>query len=120
MNGKPTTYIINFYAENVNLWALTRYLHDSRDIIAYWNYIPLVYCIKSYLPAAELAIKLQPYFPQPFMIAEINPGNLNGILPEEAWSWFYIEHHEKQHEIPSLGDLSRLENPFRLAVTPKR
>ncbi len=114
MNGKPTTYVINVYAENVNLWALIRYLHDSRDIIAYWNYIPLVYCIKSYLSAAELAIKLQPYFPQPFMIAEINPGNLNGILPEEAWSWFYIEHHEKQHEIPSLGDLSRLENPFRL------
>ena len=54
MNGKPTTYIINFYAENVNLWQLTRYLHDSRDIVAYWNYIPLVYCIKSYLSAAEL------------------------------------------------------------------
>jgi hypothetical protein len=33
MNGKHTTYIITFFAEGVNIWALTRYLHDSRDII---------------------------------------------------------------------------------------
>jgi hypothetical protein len=108
MNGKLTTYIINFYAENVNLGALTRYLHDSRDIVAYWNYIPLVYCVKSYLSAYELAIKLQPYFPQSFMIGEINPGNLNGILPEEAWSWFYMDHHEKRQEIAGLEDLPTL------------
>jgi hypothetical protein len=106
MSEKPTTYIINFYAADVNLWTLTRYLHDSRDIIAYWNYIPLVYCIKSYLSAEELANKLYAYFPHPFMIAEINPGNINGVLPQEAWSWFYMEHHEKRHEIPSLLDMS--------------
>jgi hypothetical protein len=112
MNERPKTYIINFYAGHVNLWQLTRYLHDSRDIVAYWNYIPLVYCIKSYLSAAELAIKLQPYFPQPFMIAEINEQNINGILPQEAWSWFYMDHHEK-HELPqsdwrSLSELGGL------------
>ena len=114
MNGKPTTYIINFYAADVNLATLTRYLHDSREIIAYWNYIPLVYCIKSYLSAEELVVRLHPFFPHPFMIAEINSGNINGILPQEAWSWFYMEHHEKQHEIPNLGDLSTLGNLLRL------
>ena len=108
MNEKPKTYIINFVAADVNfnLWQLTRYLHDSRDIIAYWNYIPLVYCIKSYLSAEELTIKLRPFFPSSFMIAEINPHNINGILPKDAWTWFYIEHHQKQPELPpSLGDL---------------
>jgi hypothetical protein len=112
MNEKPKAYIINFYAENVNLWQLTRYLHDSRDIVAYWNYIPLVYCIKSYLSAAELATKLQAYFPQQFMIAEINPGNINGILPGEAWTWFYMDHHEKQ-PISSLEAVLGLPAPLR-------
>src|SRR5947208_1909349 len=112
MNEKPKTYLINFYAPDVNLWALTRYLHDSRDIIAYWNYIPLVYCIKSYLSAQELANKLRPYFPSSFVIAEINPGNLNGFLPHEAWSWFYMDHHEKRPEIPSLQDVSKWPTLF--------
>jgi hypothetical protein len=105
MNDKPKTYIINFLTTDtagvkVNLWQLTRYLHDSRDIVAYWNYIPLVYCIKSYLLADELTIKLRPFFPSSFMIAEINPDNINGILPKEAWTWFYMDHHEKQ-ELPT-------------------
>jgi hypothetical protein len=104
MNDKPKTYIINFLAGGLPsmnlLWQPTRYLHDSRDIIAYWNYIPLVYCIKSYLSAEELTVKLRPFFPNSFMIAEINPGNINGILPKEAWTWFYMDHHEKQ-ELPA-------------------
>jgi hypothetical protein len=44
------------------------------------------------------------------MIAEINPTNINGILPQEAWSWFYMDHHEKRHEIPDwTGGLLRLQ-----------
>jgi hypothetical protein len=35
------------------------------------------------------------------MIAEINPNNANGILPEEAWTWFQMEHHQKRAELPS-------------------
>ena len=124
MNEKPKTYIINFYAADVNLWQLTRYLHDSRDIVAYWNYIPLVYCIKSYLSAEELASKLMPFFPRPFMIAEINPGNINGILPEEAWTWFYMDHHEKRHEIPG-GPYPQIPGSYQIpgpypTLTPKK
>jgi len=115
MNEKPNTYIINFYAAEVDLWQLTQYLHDSRDIIAYWNYIPLVYCIKSYLSAEELTGKLQAYLRHSFMIAEINPNNINGILPKEAWTWFYLDHHEKLAEIPSLEDLAKWPLPL-----PKR
>jgi hypothetical protein len=128
MSEKPKTYIINFYAADVNLWQLTRYLHDSRDIVAYWNYIPLVYCIKSYLSAEELTTKLRPFFTSSFMIAEINSANINGILPKEAWTWFYIDHHEKQPELPSsLADLlspyprtsSQLLPPFPLVPRKK-
>jgi hypothetical protein len=105
MNGKPITYIINFFAPSVDLWALTQYLHENKEIIAYWNYIPLVFCVKTYLTSTDLTARLQPYFPQPFMIAEINEGNINGRLPQEAWQWFYTEHHQKQ-ALPSLGGLS--------------
>jgi hypothetical protein len=121
MNGKPITYIINFYAADVDLWALTRYLHDSRDIIAYWNYIPLVYCVKSYLSASELVDRLQPNLLRSFMIAEINPENLNGILPQEAWSWFYMEHHEKRALPPSLaGTLGVLGSLSPYPLPPKK
>jgi hypothetical protein len=109
MNGKPTTYIINFFAEGVNIWTLTQYLHENREIIAYWNYIPLVFCVKTYLTSAELTARLQPYFPHPFMIAEINEHNINGRLPQEAWQWFYMDHHVK-HELPKgLAQLDPLE-----------
>jgi len=120
MNDKPNTYIVNFFAEGVNLWALTRYLHDSRDIIAYWNYLPLVFCVKSYLSSQELTERLQPYFPRPFMIAEINRYNINGRLPQEAWSWFYMDHHQK-HELPStIGGLLGLLPGSPYPRTPTR
>ena len=106
MSDKPATYVINFDVTDVNLWALARYLHDSRDIIAYWNYLPLVYCVKSYLNATELTHKLRPYFPRTYMVAQINEHNMDGVLPKDAWSWFYMDHHVKQAELPySLGDL---------------
>jgi hypothetical protein len=112
MNGRPNTYIINFFAANVDIWALTQYLHENKEIIAYWNYIPLVFCVKTNLTSTELTVRLQPYFPQPFMIAEINGDNINGRLPQEAWDWFYMDHHVK-HELPSLGaGLLGLISPF--------
>jgi hypothetical protein len=94
------TYCITFYSSNINvatfLPAFAQYLYDSADILAFWNYIPLVYCVKSRLKATELTFKLQPFFPNTiFLIAEINEANINGVLPREAWEWFYLDHHEK-------------------------
>jgi hypothetical protein len=95
-------YIITFGVRDVNLSALNQYLFDGVDIIAYWNYVPLVYCVKSRLSATELTLKLQPFFPHgTYFIAEINPHNMNGLLPTPAWEWFYLEHHEK-YRAPAL------------------
>jgi hypothetical protein len=45
------------------------------------------------------------------MIVEINSASINGILPKEAWTWFYIDHHEKQPELPfSLADAEPAPN----------
>jgi hypothetical protein len=120
MNNPSQTkiYCVNFVAENVNLGALQQYLFDSADIIAYWNYIPLVYCIKSRLSSVELAIKLRPFLPQNYMIAEINPHNLNGILPPAAWEWFYLNHHEKNR--PPAPSSSGLGLASALGVAPSQ
>lgn len=96
MTAPIRVYSINFWAEDVNIVSFARYLYDSADIIAYWNYIPLVYCVKSKLSSTELAVKLGDFLPPAkFMVSEINILNLNGSLPFAAWEWFYLEHHEK-------------------------
>jgi len=107
MTDKPKTYIINFVAAGVNLWALNQYLHDSREILAYWTYMPLVYCVKSYLSAAEVSDRLRPFLLRTYMVTEINEYNLDGLLPKEAWSWFYMDHHEKGELPTGLGQLGR-------------
>jgi hypothetical protein len=121
MTGKPKTYIVTFVAADVNILALHQYIHDSREIIAYWNYIPLVYCLKSDLSALELRDRLRPFL-NTYMIAEINERNLDGLLPSEAWSWFYMDHHEKR-ELPTgfggLGGIGGLGGLF-LPPPPKK
>jgi hypothetical protein len=124
-------YVVTFSVTDVNLPALNQYLFDSADIIAFWNYVPLVYCVKSRLTAAELAIKLSPFFPNGnFFVAEVNRFNMNGVLPKPAWDWFYLHHHEKHRApapvklgnaltgafgvspfAPTLGGLAGLLNP---------
>ncbi len=89
-------YSINFWAEGVNFGAIQQYLYDSSDIIAYWNYIPLLYCVKSNLSSTELAEKLSHFIPSNnFLVAQIDRSNMNGVLPQSAWDWFYLEHHQK-------------------------
>jgi hypothetical protein len=105
-------YIIVFTADQVNLAALVQYLHDSVDVAAYWNYIPLVFCIKSNLGADALLDKLTPFFPSNnFMIAEINDSNTQGILPEGAWDWFSLEHHQKVRP-PTLTPFTAYTQPL--------
>ena len=95
-------YIMVFGALGVNLASLNQYLFDSADIIAFWNYVPLVYCVKSRLSATELTLKLRPFFPNGlYLIAEVNRSNMDGLLPKPAWEWFYLDHHEK-HRPPAL------------------
>jgi hypothetical protein len=94
------TYCINFsLSADLNLAAFVQYLFDSADVLAFWNYIPLVYCVKSRLNATQLTQKLQAFFPPSsnFMVVEIKPYNMNGRLMQEAWNWFYLDHHVKSH-----------------------
>ena len=121
MNGKPTTYIINVaFNQPMNVQGLLNYLHDSREIVAYWNYLPFVFCVKSYLNAPQLSERLRPYLPSMFMIAQINELNIEGVLPQEAWSWFYMDHHEKRAPLPSLLEFNPFPSPFDVLPPPTK
>jgi hypothetical protein len=94
-------YVINFFGQNVNLAALHQYLSDSADILGFWNYIPLVYCVKTRLSAHDLSAKLVPFFPSGFIVAEIDVKNLNGrLISPDAWKWFYEPAREKLAPFP--------------------
>lgn len=84
------TYILTFIAAGARMPDLENFIRYDPAILAYWNRIPLVYCVKSNLNSHELRNRLDPFFPQGgFMVAEMIPHNLDGRLPQEAWQWFY-------------------------------
>lgn len=83
-------YIITFFSGNVNIDAMNKIITGSPYFSSYWNYLPLVYCVKSTYPANEIRAHLDlAFIGGNFMIAEINPHNLDGRLAQEAWDWFY-------------------------------
>jgi hypothetical protein len=118
-DGTIRIYMITFFVDpQTNLPTLHQYLTDSVDVLGYWNYIPLVYCVKTRLDATQLSTKFAPFFPSGFMIAEINPNNLNGrLVPEEAWKWFY-EAPTPKH-LPLLEGLGGILGLSQLPPPPK-
>ena len=91
------TYVVTFSVTSANLFNFEQFLKTHQSVWSYWNYVPLVYCFKSPLTASALASLLGQHFPGGnFFIAEINPANINGVLPAAAWGWFYAEAQPRQ------------------------
>jgi hypothetical protein len=103
MNDRPLrTYILtfNFTGQNFNFAGLHQYITDSKDLAAYWNYIPFVYMIKSRLLANELFQKFHAVMDDAqFVVAEINPQNIQGWVPQPAWDWIYADHDQQQRPL---------------------
>jgi hypothetical protein len=93
------TYLINldFTKGPVTFASFDRYVRDSRDFLAVWYYIPLVWGVKSYLNSIDITHKLHQFLGNEvfFIVAEVNDKNINGILPKQAWDWFY-----RNHQVP--------------------
>lgn len=69
--------------------SLETYLLDSVDILSYWNHLPGLFMFKTRIDTVTLTAKLRHFFVnRNFMIAEVNPTNVNGLLPPPAWEWF--------------------------------
>jgi len=115
----PKCYIINFYEEKTTIANIDKQiakflLSTPTPILAYWNYLPLVYCVKSYASSRDLTFRLVDAMPGAFfVIAEINVANIDGQLPPAAWDWFYKEvvTQPPLNERVTLADMLRLPSP---------
>ncbi|RWQ87466.1 MAG: hypothetical protein EOS85_05985 [Mesorhizobium sp.] len=98
-------YLVNFAAYELSDFKQTgsisetierfnQYLLDSVDVVAYWNYIPLLYMIKTRLGIRELTVKLKPFLGDRYLVAQIDPESIDGRLPKEAWDWIYFPHRD--------------------------
>jgi hypothetical protein len=66
---------------------------DSKDFVGYWNYIPFVYMVKTYESLPVLREKFAYIFTSGgFLLAEIFHNSVDGLLPREAWDWFWHSH----------------------------
>lgn len=97
MNNPIKTYIINFFVPNLSheelgvvLSKINSFVQRDTSVRAYWNYIPLVYCVKSSSTSTELAARISALLPTAqVFVAELNAENIDGQLPKDAWTWFY-------------------------------
>ncbi|MES0091177.1 hypothetical protein [Mesorhizobium sp. M0030] len=105
-NDDLNVYIVNFQASEapgfangqlslVHIEGFNLYLRNSQEIAAYWNYIPLLYMVKTKLPARELAIRFRPFLGSRFVVGRIDKQDVDGLLPSAAWDWIYFPHQEK-------------------------
>ena len=116
---EPKAYLVvcNYSGDTDLVSSLHQYIMNSKDLIAYWNYIPLVYIVKSYNSLPELRDKFKSILGKhQFLIAEISGAHLDGFLPKAAWDWFYHSHGQLSlAHIMGLGGLGALgglaENP---------
>lgn len=113
---KLASYILVFDSTQVasSRLAIHQYIQDSKDFAAYWNYIPLVYMVKSHLTATEISEKIfRVIAGTHFVVAEINSGNINGILPRPAWDWINTDHSQPPPPLDWGQLLKALEPPRR-------
>lgn len=105
-NNDYRVYSITFYVQN---WTENRFrsfeyfLRSHPAILGYWNYIPLVYLVKSRYNASQLAQFVKPYFGDGhFLVVQVDPTNVDGWLPQPAWEWFWAQ-PEKPAPVSSQG-----------------
>lgn len=108
---EPKIYLIayNTLDEMETVESIRQYVVDSKDFVAYWNYIPLVYIVKSYKSLQELRDKFRNMLGKnQFMIAEISAAHIDGFLPKSAWDWFYHDHGQLSLAHMGLGSFDAL------------
>src|SRR5262249_20507774 len=65
------------------------FLRYDPEILGFWNYIPLVYLVKTNLSVSDLASRVRTHLRgNQCLVAEINLYNVDGWLPKPAWDWF--------------------------------
>jgi hypothetical protein len=81
------TYVLSV-TPRANIEQVGHIVQTDRRIVAYWNYLQLVFCVKTQMSAKELAELFEDAAVHAFLVAEIDPTNVNGRLQRAAWEWF--------------------------------
>lgn len=90
-------YIVNFLVNSANLHDFEEFLRTSTIVRGYWNYIPLCYCFRCDYDIHNVTKIVGEYFPSGnFMVAKLDPFQVNGVLPKGAWDWFYHPPENRQ------------------------
>lgn len=81
-------YIISFYQQEISDDELVAFLETKREVLNLMRSLPNTVFIVSDRNASILASLLDRKFPQAFFIvAEYDPYNTDGSLPEELWNF---------------------------------
>jgi hypothetical protein len=98
----------------VNVQIITQYINDSRTISS-WSYCtPGVFLLRSTQRALHLSEALRTVTGGArCLVIEVDPVNVGGWLPQEAWNWF--SQHVAQHtpgEPSNALALGLINSPF--------
>ena len=81
------TYVLTI-TPRADIDEVERLVQTDPRIVAYWNYLPFVFCLKTEISAKELADLFADPAVHSLFVVEIDPRNMHGRLPRGAWEWF--------------------------------
>lgn len=113
MQNPPSVYVLNYQVlHETQMPIVESWLRNDPDIIDVLTAIPLLYFFKSYRPANHLMMKMAFLFRGgSFVICKIDTTSIDGMLPKEAWDWFYNNKQSSEPNPPPLGSLGSLFGP---------
>lgn len=80
---------VDILAKGYSRDVLITYLNDARAVSSWSSPMAGVFLFKSYERAQPLAERIRLIVRDArCLLVEINPGNMGGWLPSQAWEWF--------------------------------
>ena len=81
-------YLISFWQEDVFEDALASYLDTRPEVLNWLVLMPNTLCVVATRNAKSITRLIEKKFPDSlFIVAEYDPHNSDGLLPEEAWEF---------------------------------
>ena len=90
MTAANKVYVVVFAAKGlpVTPMQLNEFITNNKNIIRWWNYIPLCYVFISNMNSSDLTDMFGKFLENlsaDFILAEIDVENVEGWLPDDAW-----------------------------------
>ncbi len=95
----PRMYLIVFDLSTIATTAVRQLLKRNRNVFhRWWNHLPFAFLVVSDQTAEQITDFVHERAAgAAFLIAEINPENANGVLPDTSWTWILERANELSH-----------------------